>query len=246
MPLVNLVLKNETQYEVAPQQVEQIIATADASFVKLDMLINAGAGVHLILPMSSSKATYNVEIGPRAQFTLSLLGVAIENNISNISIVLSGNEAKAIIVLAAMNLKESVTIFNIHLKHIGINTTGRINTRRVINDKALSELIGLLEVDFLAHGTDTYLSDKALLLGCQAQAKSDPKLEIKASDVKASHGATIGQINEAELFYLRSRGLPKERAEAILVQSFLDSVLIGVPRYLKQKIFYDRSIWTKH
>jgi Fe-S cluster assembly protein SufD len=77
--------------------------------------------------------------------------------------------------------------------------------------------------------TDAYQTNRNLLLSDDAEAVTLPSLEIEADDVKCSHGATVGQVDEAQLFYLMSRGLTRGDAERLLVFGFFDEVLGRVP-----------------
>ena len=72
-----------------------------------------------------------------------------------------------------------------------------------------------------AQGTDGHQSSNVLLLSDKAEMDAKPELEIYADDVKCSHGATTGQLDETALFYLRSRGIPEALARNLLIQSSL-------------------------
>ncbi len=88
---------------------------------------------------------------------------------------------------------------------------------------------GIIKVHPGAQRTDAYQTNRNLLLSGDAQAHSLPNLEIEADDVRCSHGATVGQLDEESLFYLMSRGLGLERAERLVVQGFLGEVLSRLP-----------------
>lgn len=83
------------------------------------------------------------------------------------------------------------------------------------------ELIGKIQVTKKARGTETFLRQKVLLLGEGARAITKPELEIETQEVKAGHAASIGQVDEEQLFYLMSRGLSKKEATKLLVEAFL-------------------------
>lgn len=91
----------------------------------------------------------------------------------------------------------------------------------VIDDQARAIFQGKIHVRRPAQKTDGYQSHHALLLSQDAENCAKPELEIYADDVKCSHGATSGQLDEAALFYLRSRGIPLNEARALLIRSFL-------------------------
>jgi Fe-S cluster assembly protein SufD len=76
-----------------------------------------------------------------------------------------------------------------------------------------------------AQKTDAKQTNKNLLLSLEAQIDTKPQLEIYADDVKCTHGATIGQMDEDAIFYLRSRGVPEETARALLLFGFANESL---------------------
>jgi len=77
--------------------------------------------------------------------------------------------------------------------------------------------------------TDSYQSNKNLLLGSNAHADSIPKLEILADDVKCAHGATVGPADKEQIFYLMSRGLSSLEAEELIVTGFFRQVVQSCP-----------------
>jgi len=76
--------------------------------------------------------------------------------------------------------------------------------------------------------TNAFQSNNNVLLSDQATVNSKPQLEIFADDVKCSHGCTIGQLDESALFYMRSRGIGKKEARALLMYAFANNVLESV------------------
>jgi Fe-S cluster assembly protein SufD len=98
-----------------------------------------------------------------------------------------------------------------------------------LSDSAESVFRGLIRVDEGAQLTDAYQTNRNLLLSEESQATTLPSLEIAADDVKCSHGATVGQVDEHQLFYLTSRGLTREQAERLLVFGFFGEVLARMP-----------------
>ena len=83
----------------------------------------------------------------------------------------------------------------------------------------------MIYVDPIAQKTDGYQANQNLMLGERAEIKSIPGLEICADDVSCSHGATVGRIDEDELFYLAARGIPLVEAEQLIVQGFFDEII---------------------
>ncbi|MDH3297579.1 MAG: Fe-S cluster assembly protein SufD [Gemmatimonadota bacterium] len=98
-----------------------------------------------------------------------------------------------------------------------------------LTDSAKSVFRGLIRVDKGAQLTDAYQTNRNLLLSDDSQATTLPSLEIAADDVKCSHGATVGQVDAHQLFYLTSRGLTRAQAERLLVFGFFGEVLARMP-----------------
>lgn len=97
--------------------------------------------------------------------------------------------------------------------------------RTLLDDKSRCVFQGKVHVHQEAQKTDGYQLSNALLLSPDAEMDTKPELEIYADDVKCSHGATTGQLDEEPLFYLRQRGLSEAQARLLLVQAFVDEVV---------------------
>ena len=84
---------------------------------------------------------------------------------------------------------------------------------------------GLIKVEPEAQNTDSFQTNRNLLLSPEAEADSLPGLEILANEVKCSHGATTSKIDEQELFYLQSRGMTKKQSEKLIVLGFFEEII---------------------
>ncbi|WP_428392123.1 Fe-S cluster assembly protein SufD [Lichenicoccus sp.] len=111
------------------------------------------------------------------------------------------------------------------IAHDAPGCISRQTVKNVLSGHARGVFQGKIVVDRIAQKTDGYQMNQALLLSETAEIDSKPELEIYADDVKCSHGATAGALDEEQLFYLRSRGVPADTARAILVRAFLDDAL---------------------
>ncbi len=111
------------------------------------------------------------------------------------------------------------------IDHLVPNTTSREVFKGVLDDESRAVFVGRIVVHKDAQKTDGYQLCKTLLLSTGAEIDAKPELEIYADDVKCSHGATTGQMDETALFYLRSRGVPEALARNLLVQSFIGEAL---------------------
>ncbi|OOG39233.1 Fe-S cluster assembly protein SufD [Rhodanobacter sp. C05] len=115
------------------------------------------------------------------------------------------------------------------IRHQALNTRSTSTWRGVANDRARGVFRGAIVVAPGADGSDASLSNKNLLLSPGAEIDTKPELEIYADEVKAAHGATVGQLDERSLFYLRSRGIPLAEARALLTAAFCRAVLDDLP-----------------
>jgi Fe-S cluster assembly protein SufD len=109
--------------------------------------------------------------------------------------------------------------------HISPHTASDLLYKNALDDRARCTFGGLIRVEPHAHFTDAYQKVRNLLLSDDAEANSMPGLEILADNVRCTHGATSGQIEEDELFYLRTRGIPVPVAQRLIVTGFLDEVI---------------------
>ncbi len=109
--------------------------------------------------------------------------------------------------------------------HDAPGCASRQTVKNVLSDHSRGVFQGRIEVARVAQKTDGYQMNQALLLSPHAEINCKPQLEIYADDVKCSHGATVGELDADQLFYLRSRGIPEPEARAILVRSFLSEAM---------------------
>ena len=116
------------------------------------------------------------------------------------------------------------------IDHTVPNCTSHQNYKGVLNDKSRAVFNGKVFVRENAHGTDARQSNKNLLLSNEARVDTKPQLEIFNDDVKCAHGATVGQLEEEELFYLLTRGLPENLARNLLTYGFAEEIInkIGI------------------
>jgi Fe-S cluster assembly protein SufD len=97
--------------------------------------------------------------------------------------------------------------------------------KSILNDRAVNVFNGRILVRPDAQKTTAYQSNKNILLNTGAKIYTKPQLEIYADDVKCSHGATVGQLNEDALFYMQSRGISKSTAQLLLMSGFANEIL---------------------
>lgn len=113
--------------------------------------------------------------------------------------------------------------------HMAPNTTSDLLYKGALMDHSRSVWQGMIYVAPGAMKTDGYQANRNLILSKGARADSIPGLEILADDVRCTHGATVGKIDESLLFYLLSRGIPRQEAEKLIVMGFFEPIMDRIP-----------------
>jgi len=111
--------------------------------------------------------------------------------------------------------------FDTFQEHAAENTVSDLAFRGVLDGHSTSVWSGMIRVDEGAQQTDAFQESRNLLLSRDAHADAIPGLEIEADDVRCTHAAAIAQLDEEQIFYLRSRGLPEEQARHLVIEGFL-------------------------
>lgn len=130
--------------------------------------------------------------------------------------------------------------------HSAKDCTSRQTYRGVLDDASTGVWNGGVDVRPGADGTDSEQSNDNLLLSRQADINTQPRLEILADEVKCQHGATVGQLDETALYYMRSRGIPKDEASRLLINGFANQVLDDldndvVRAWISQRLGHDHA-----
>ena len=114
-------------------------------------------------------------------------------------------------------------------RHDAPNTTCDMFTRGVLDDRAVSAYEGTIEVSQPAYEVDAYQTENVLLVSDMAEADASPRLEIDNHNVKCSHAATMGQVDDEEMFYMTSRGVEEEAARNLIIEGFFEPVFGELP-----------------
>jgi len=121
--------------------------------------------------------------------------------------------------------------FDLHTlqRHLAEQTTSDLYIKSALKDRARSVYQGMIQVAAGAQHTDAYQANRNLLLSDTARADSIPGLEILANDVRCTHGATVGTVDAEQMYYLMTRGLPRNDAQRLVVEGFFAPVLDRIP-----------------
>jgi Fe-S cluster assembly protein SufD len=113
--------------------------------------------------------------------------------------------------------------------HVAPNCTSDLLYKGALRDASRVVYSGLIHIAPGARGSDAFQTNRNVVLSDQAKADSIPNLEIENNDVRCSHAASVGPVSDDELFYLQTRGIPRDEAERLIVTGFFQEVLDRVP-----------------
>lgn len=201
--------------------VTQISLAADAR-LDLVQLQNASPAASLIRRTEATLADRASLVG----HTLELGGQLVRHDlVVHLSGIASRVESHGVFALRDRQHVDT----HLDIRHIGRDTVCDLVWRGVVDQRARGVFHGAITIEQGADGSDARLSNKNLLLSAQAEIDTQPVLVIHADEVKAAHGATVGQLDDKALFYLRSRGIDAGDARAMLTMAFCRAALESIP-----------------
>ncbi len=165
--------------------------------------------------------------------TITLHGGIVRNNL-RINLEGKGAETSALglFLIDKMQHVDSYTV----IEHLREHSTSNQHYKGVLDDSSTGAFNGKIHVHRDAQKTEAFQTNNNILLSDTARMHTKPRLEIYADDVKCSHGATVGQLDEEALFYLQSRGIPKDESRLMLMDAFTWDVISKI----KQPSLQDR------
>jgi len=213
-------------------------ATAQLGNIVVQASLGAGARLDLVqIQDAAADATLirrsEISLGDGATLSSHVLEIGARLARHDLDVDLRGRGARFVSrgVFALRGRQHADT--HLDIRHEARDTTSDIVWRGVADERARGVFHGAITVAEGADGADANLSNKNLLLSPNAEIDTQPVLEIYADEVKAAHGATVGQLDERALFYLRSRGLPPDAARHLLIAAFCAMALADVPDGLR-------------
>ncbi len=149
--------------------------------------------------------------------------------LSKLDNVMKGNGSEAHdFELVFGNAKQKFDITS-NLTHVGESTSGKVVAKGVFKDSSKSIFKGMINIEENARNSNSYLSGHSILLSKEARSDAIPGLEIKNNNVKATHSASVAQINQDQIFYLMARGLPEDEAKKLIILGFYDPLIRQIP-----------------
>jgi len=171
-----------------------------------------------------------LDVGQGRDSSLTSHAIALGSSLSRLDIAVSLVEAGASCRLNGLYMPTGRQHCDHHtqIDHRAPHCTSREHYRGVLDGRSHGVFNGKVVVHAGASGTDSAQKNANLLLSDKAEVDAKPELVIHHDDVKAAHGCSIGQLDDKQLFYLKSRGISEEQARQILTFAFADAVLTGI------------------
>jgi len=200
--------------------VAEIALAPGARLTHVRLQAEAGRSFHV--------STVFAEVGERGEYESFVLATGARLARNEVHATLAGPKAAAHLNGAQLGDGERHVDTTTVITHAAPDCASRQTFKSVLAGRSRAVFQGKIHVHRAAQKTDGYQMNQALLLSPSAEIDAKPQLEIYADDVKCSHGATVGELDADQLFYLRSRGLPLREARAILIEAFLADALEAV------------------
>lgn len=151
------------------------------------------------------------------------------NVVADFDTDLIGEGAHSAVKIVAISMGKQIQGIDTRVTNYGRNTIGHILQHGVILDKSTLTFNGIGHIIKGAKGADAQQESRVLMLSEHARGDANPILLIDENDVTAGHAASVGRVDPEELYYLMSRGIPKQEAERLVIRGFLGSVIAAIP-----------------
>ncbi len=219
-------------------------AGATAHLGNLMSQVNLGEGSRLAWtrlqtsgPASFCVARSEVSLAEGAVLDYTGLDLGADLSRHDLLVALNGPGARFIAAGAFLVAERQHADTRLDIRHEAAGTACQVRWKGVAAGRARGVFNGAIYVAPGADGTDAQLSSRNLLLSSSAEIDTRPVLEIHADDVTAAHGATVGQIDQQALFYMRTRGIPDVEARAMLTLAFVQEIVDAVhPQALRDAL----------
>jgi Fe-S cluster assembly protein SufD len=217
--------------------IESHVGTTDASnFTNIATDVNLASGaklehIKLVEGMTEDRHIANMRVNVARDGNYTQHGISLGHRMVRNDLRVTLNEPGAHAELNGLFVTSGNQHVDNHLliEHMAERTTSNQVYRGVANDRGRGVFNGKVYVAKNAQKIEAHQASNNLLLAKLAEIDTKPELEIYADDVKCSHGATIGQLDDAMLFYLQSRGIDAETARALLIFAFVDEIVHRLP-----------------
>lgn len=176
-----------------------------------------------LIESNNNNQNYRVEANEQKIFLILLGGKHNTQKSIKVNLAGEGGEAMILGIVVGRN-KQSFTL-NTLQKHTAGNTMSNLLIKGVFFDESKFRFRGLIEIAKGAQNANAFQQQNNLVLSDKVDVDTRPELEIEANEVRCTHAATVGRIDEEQLYYIMSRGLSRKQAEQLIVRGFLREIV---------------------
>jgi Fe-S cluster assembly protein SufD len=216
--------------------VTEILAGNNAAVEHIKLQDEAADAFHI--------ATIAGEFGRASNVTVHSFALGAKLSRTNIRTKLAGEGLECILNGLYLTRGEQLADHHMIVEHAQPHCASHEYFNGILDDKSKGVFHGRILVRQIAQKTDAKQTNKNLLLSDDATADTKPQLEIYADDVKCTHGATIGQLNDESIFYLRARGIGRENARRMLIHAFAGEIIERV-KCAPVRGELDKLVWDR-
>jgi Fe-S cluster assembly protein SufD len=232
--------------------IENYLGEADAAYVTnavTELVADDHTAVELLKFQDEGAnafhiATLHGRFGRKSSVNVHSFALGARLSRNNIRAKLAGEGLECILNGLYLTREEQLADHHMVVEHAEPHCASHEYFNGILDDKSRGVFHGRIYVHPVAQKTDAKQTNKNLLLSDEATVDTKPQLEIYADDVKCTHGATIGQLNEESIFYLRSRGLDTETARRMLIHAFAGEIIERI-RCRPAREELDRIVWDR-
>ncbi len=184
-------------------------------------------------PATTEFGYHRILLGRDATVRLGDIGLGGATSRLDLTVDLAGRGSSFEMMGAYFGDREQVMDYRVVINHEAPNTSSNVFLKGAVEDSAESVFSGLLKIFPDAAKVSAFETNRNLVLSENAKAHSVPNLEILCDDIVCGHGSTVGPLEPEHVYYLQSRGLPKDRAERLLVRGFFEEIIEAIPAGLQ-------------
>jgi Fe-S cluster assembly protein SufD len=195
-------------------------------------------------PSAFHVTALHAHLGRSCNFISHSIATGAKLSRNNIRTALSGEGVECVLNGLYLTKGDQLADHHMIVEHAQPHCNSHEYYNGILDGRSKGVFHGRILVRQAAQKTDAKQTNKNLLLSEEATADTKPQLEIYADDVKCTHGATIGQLNEESIFYLRSRGIGAETARRMLIHAFAGEIIERI-RHAPAREELDKAVWEK-
>jgi len=221
---LNFLEESYTSHSAAPYLVSSVLEVRAGPSSRIDSTS---------LQFLDERAVYlaNTEVGASRDATVNLASILLGSSVarSRLNLDLNGRGANVDgFEVFFCNGKQRYDLES-NLLHNSPDTTAALHARGVLKDESQSIFKGMVKINNSAKNASSYLAHHAMLLDKRARSDAIPGLDIDTNEVKATHSASVAQVDEEQVFYLEARGLPEQEAKKMIIVGFFEPVVSRIP-----------------